>query len=272
MLVQDTYSDAKIRINEFSPASPVIHEWIAIVTKKGQPQVELAHLLVTSVEQVADYLATITISYKVLHGSQKGTGSFHGCVERQAHPHPRASLSHETPSSGGFITVTPECLQGNGIGTYMQGLVVAFVKRYPEAVIQPIKLSSEQAYGENTARRYRFYKSFGLKFHDEIMDLESGRSIPMPASELLVPETWKATITEMTIAEYVCKAQRDLSVLTNSVENLTGQLNHSRQLLAAAKKSPITWGAKTFFGNHASIFGFIFLLGLSGCIWAAFAG
>lgn len=273
MLVKSNYSTAKIRIAGSSSTTPVVHQWVVVVTKKGQPQVELAHLLVTSVEQITEWLATITISYRVLHGPEKGTGSFSGCVEPRAHPHPKASLSHETPSSGGFITVTPDRLQGSGIGTYMQALVVAFVKGFPGAIVQPVRLSDQQAEGDNTARRYRFYKALGLSFYNETVNMVSGRSIPMPASGLLEPVTWKGTITEITIAEYAEKIQRETRALASSVENLTQRMANAQVELDRAKKTPLRWGLKTFFWKHANIFGALFFMAFAAvCLWSFIGG
>nr|WP_298165716.1 hypothetical protein [uncultured Pseudomonas sp.] len=273
MLVKSNFSTAKIRIAGSSSITPVVHQWVVVVTKKDQPQVEVAHLLVTSVEQITEWLSTITISYRVLHGPEKGTGSFSGCVEPQAHTHPKASLSHETPSSGGFITVTPDRLQGNGIGTYMQALVVAFVKGFPDAIVQPVRLSDQQAEGANTARRYRFYKAFGLNFYNETVNMVSGRSIPMPASDLLEPVSWRETIKEMTIAEYAEEIHSKSSALTRRVENLTQRLANTQEQLGKAKKSPLSWGVKTFFWKHTSIFGALFCAALAAvCLMAFVAG
>lgn len=273
MLMRNSYSASKIRIAGSTSETPEVHHWVVIVTKKDQPQVELAHLLVTSVEQTTEWLATITISYRVLHGPENGTGSFSGCVEPRAHPQPKASLSHETPSSGGFITVTPDCLQGNGIGTYMQAIVVDFVKQYPDAFVQSVRLSDQQAEGDNTARRYWFYKAIGLRFFNEVVNMVSGRSIPMPASNLIVPVSWKRTITEMTIAEYAEKIQRERSALASSVEKLTQGMRNAQVELGMAKKTPLRWGLKTFFWKHASIFGALFFMAFAAaCLWSFIAG
>lgn len=267
MLVKSNYSTAKIRIAGSSSTTPVVHQWVVVVTKKDQPQVALAHLLVTSVEQITEWLATITISYRVLHGPEKGTGSFSGCVEPRAHPHPKASLSH-----GGFITVTPDRLQGSGIGTYMQALVVAFVKGFPDAIVQPVRLSDQQAEGGNTARRYRFYKALGLSFYNETVNMVSGRSIPMPASGLLESGTWKGTITEMTIAEYAEKIQRENHALASGVENLTQRMANAQVELDRAKKTPLRWGLKTFFWKHSNIFGALFFMAFAAVCLGPFIG
>lgn len=101
----------------------------------------------------------------------------------------------------------PKGLRGLHLGSYAMSEVARWAKQWSDATVEPIFVSDGDAYPENHARRNRLYAQLGLQFAFEDPDGIQGRSLPMPTSQLCVPDSWTAFVTEhpmlKTFAEHV---------------------------------------------------------------------
>lgn len=97
----------------------------------------------------------------------------------------------------------PEVLQGRGLGTLMQSILVAWTLDYDCAPVSELTLAGEDATTEEAiARRHRFWSNFGITF----VDNEQGNhqvSAPMSSCNLVTPplpsfsrDGWHLTVPE----------------------------------------------------------------------------
>jgi hypothetical protein len=96
--------------------------------------------------------------------------------------------------SPGFVSLDLEGLKGLRIGTYLLNEIVCWAKQWPDATVDPLLLSVQQATPDNRDRRNRFYERFGVRFVYRTEDRFAGESLPMTAADLIPVESWKQNI------------------------------------------------------------------------------
>lgn len=133
--------------------------------------------------------------------------------------------------------------------------VVQFLHQFPDAQVNPIRLSDAQAYKSNHVRRNRFYEQAGLNFHYYDGAHESGRSRPVRAGELKLVETWKQNIQELSMGEYLKNQDSHVRGLLREIGTLENRCRSLQNVLDDARRRPIRWGIFTFLSKHLHIIG-----------------
>ncbi|MDR6915091.1 GNAT superfamily N-acetyltransferase [Pseudomonas sp. 3296] len=185
--------------------------------------------------------ASIRLSYQRItarHSSyESGHGQFDGSYSRLLNT---VSLTSSSVTNGAVFLGLPE-LYGQRVGTYLMNVIVEWVKQWPDAEVNPIKLLTGQARGDNKARRNRFYEQFGFIFDYFDPGQREGVSLPMQVRALSVVETWKSNIFEHRMFDYL--AER-LDAVESSQSKFSA-LNEAYTYLRAEKKKaeacPLCW-------------------------------
>lgn len=157
--------------------------------------------------------------------------------------------------SNGFIGL-PEELQGRRIGTWVMDEIVSWAKQWPDALIEPIKLSKQQATDDNKLRRNRFYNQFGFQF-----DLETEEESSSPnftASQLNTvkkPENIEKMLPEEKIRALL--QERDMLRIRlehcqnshkNDLENVKKSCRIPKVWFAILGSLPIVFAISIWFG------------------------
>lgn len=210
----------------------------------------IARLLVEREETKALYpdgtlrSASIELRYELLSSDiarHLDKGSFCGGWRRG--PGDTDEVSITAPNCvGGFVTLDLQGLEGHRIGSYLMNEVVAWVKQWPNAMVNAVHLLAGQSHGENKERRNRFYERFGLVFdYEDPATRVAGISRPMRAADLTPVETWCENIAELGMREF-------MGDLIRQNESLQFELRLSRQdqrqeseRMEAARRHPIFW-------------------------------
>lgn len=179
--------------------------------------------------------ATIRLSYRRITARpssyESGHGEFNGSYWRFFNA---VSLTSSSMASGAVCLDLPE-LYGQRVGTYLMNEIVEWVKQWPDASVNPIKLLIGQARGDNKARRNWFYEQFGLRFDYHDSGKREGVSLPMQVRELSIVETWKSNIVEHKMFDYLAErldavesAQSKVAALHNGYMNLRDEQKERR--------------------------------------------
>lgn len=102
-------------------------------------------------------------------------------------------------------------LKGHRIGTYLMDRLVAWACQWPDATLQTISLSADQATPENHARRNRFYEQFGIPFVWLSDRRDSGYSAPIKCRQLTRSDAWNRNIREVGVWSWTNAAMADLA-------------------------------------------------------------
>ena len=148
------------------------------------------------------YAASICLDYQIIGVGRKHFrlgGSFCGGYSKIRN---RVSLSHAEVGEG-TIFLDLDGLEGQRIGTYLMNEIVSWVKKWPDAEVNPIRLSSGQAAPDNKERRNRFYESFGLEFNYTNSNMVEGRSKIMKAGALKENLKWQENIEVVEFMPFV---------------------------------------------------------------------
>lgn len=152
------------------------------------------------------YEASIRLNFEIIQPTHSfregGKGYFTGSYSKSYGGQPYVSLTSGVMQSGAVFLDLPG-LEGNRIGTYLMNQIVLWTKQWPDASVNPIKLISSQARGENKQRRNRFYEQFGIEFDYSSSAQEEGVSRVMLAASLVEVDAWKANIAELNVRDYV---------------------------------------------------------------------
>ena len=177
----------------------------------------------------------------------------------------RVSLSHAGVSEGA-IFLDLNGLEGQRIGSYLMNEIVSWVKKWPDAEVNPIRLSSCQATPDNKERRNHFYENFGLEFDYVDSDKKEGRSKIMKARDLKENLRWQENIEIVEFIPFVeeliskiSKQRLDLDMRESSIKRLSKE----NQL---ARDYPIRWGLKWTWYNNINNFIGLCLLSLIGLL------
>lgn len=164
-----------------NPTGPTIH-WVIVERKENYN---------THEGTVQD--ARLTLKYKIL--GERGIherGSFFSGYRRNYDGTEIVSLSSTSINDGG-IFLDPASLRSQRLGTYLMNEVVGWVKQWPEASVNPIKLLDSNT---EKIRRNRFYERFGLVFYYHADKSMSTQSEPMLTSDLQQVDSWEKNIRE----------------------------------------------------------------------------
>lgn len=153
-------------------------------------------------------------------------------------------------------------LEGHRIGTYLMNEIVAWVRQWPEAAVNTIHLRSEQAVGENTERRNRFYERFGIEFDYSDPEHHAGHSKPMQASALKPVNSWEKNITEHSMFDYLGGVLYAREKAVNQVADKVRAIEYLKDTLAQAEAHPVRWALKVLFYQYAGVAGGIAILSL----------
>jgi len=111
--------------------------------------------------------------------------------------------SHEGGSvrlSNGFIGL-PNEIQGRRVGTWVMNEVVSWAKQWPDARVEPIRLSQQQATQANKRRRNKFYNQFGFQFEPEAEEGSSPTTLVTAQLKTVKnPKNIEAMLTERKIS------------------------------------------------------------------------
>ncbi|HHX6290000.1 TPA: hypothetical protein ACVGJS_003586 [Pseudomonas aeruginosa] len=229
---------------------------VLIVGDRNDRECEVAVLLLTRREVVTSSGASLEITYQAISTNFpfNGKGGLTAGVNRVSNP-PKASLGGADGHGRRFIHVSPDALQGHRVGTYLLSAAAQFLRQFPTAVVNSISLSETEAEGDNLIRRNRGYEQVGFVFDYSDPEHRTGRSRPMPASDLKVVHTWEKNMTEMTVPEYIKHLRAQVQHLKDAQSNAEGARERLAAELAAALQSPLLWGLRTFGSSPKALFG-----------------
>ncbi|EPL3138320.1 hypothetical protein NOX69_005101 [Pseudomonas aeruginosa] len=233
---------------------PRVSSTVLVIGCRGAPECEIAKVFVTCTEVITQHEAFITVEYTTSGRSHASTGkgSLAAGVNRYMNT---ASIGATDGFNRGFITVTPDALQGHRLGTYLMWRVVQFLHQFPDAQVNPIRLSDAQAYRSNRVRRNRFYEQVGLQFDYYDEEHENGRSRPARAGDLILVETWKQNIQELRMGDYLKHQDSHVRGLCHEISTLENRCSSLQNALDDARRRPIRWGVATFIAKHLNIIG-----------------
>lgn len=233
---------------------PRVSSTVLVIGSRNAPKCEVAKVFVTCTEVITPHEAGFRIEYTASGSSHAltGKGSLAAGVNRSMNT---VSIGASDGFNRGFITVTPDALQGHRLGTYLMWRVVQFLHQFPDAQVNPIRLSDAQAYESNHVRRNRFYEQIGLQFDYYDGKHENGRSRPVRAGDLILVETWKQNIQELGMADYLKHQDSHVRGLCHEISTLANRCSSLQNALDDARRRPIRWGVVTFIAKHLHIIG-----------------
>lgn len=149
-----------------------------------------------------------------------------------------------TDIGGGAVFINPDELYGHRIGTYLIDYIVHWAREWPEATVEPIKLQADQGKGEAGVRRNRFYEQFGLRFDYTSSEKLAGKSVPMPAGELVQCRAWEQNITVHEIPAVLSRQFAEVKEATEELRYLKKRLRELAAELQGAYLRPFRWALR----------------------------
>ena len=199
------------------------------------------------------YEASISISYRRITARHSnfdgGKGNFDGSYSKSSNS---VSLTSKSTSKGAVFLDLPG-LEGQRIGTYFMNEIVRWVRRWPEATVNSIDLSSGNGHGENKERRNRFYEQFGLVFDYADPEHRAGHSRLMFASELINVDTWKQNITERGVFDYLAGILYEKERASSELESRNRACDCLIAERRQAEAKPIRWALKILYYRYAGL-------------------
>lgn len=218
--------------DKHDPSGPTIH-WVMVerIEKFNTHEGVVQH-------------ASLTLKYRVLgERVPHQTGAFFSGYRRNYDGSEIVSLSSTSINDGG-IFLDPESLRSQRLGTYLMNEIVRWVRQWPEASVNPIKLLDSDT--EKTHRN-RFYERFGLVFRYHANKNMPTQSEPMLAADLKQVDSWKKNIREHDWLEAI-----DNLIVTHNSLNLEFNLAQKtiKELVQENRKmtdKPIRWALRYSF-------------------------
>lgn len=204
------------------------------------------------------YEASIRLHYEEIlpkHGHRtRGKGSFAGCYSKGVGPAAGSvSITSSTMGQGAIFLDLPG-LEGQRIGTYLLNEIVAWAKRWPDAVVNRIELLHGQSHGQNKERRNRFYEQFGVLFDYSDPEKREGTSRPIQVKNLMPVDRWKANILERDALDYVAD-------VLYAEQRVSGELAHRERAIEQfvreeklAKAKPLAWAVRQLWWRYSAQF------------------
>lgn len=229
------------------------HYFILEVKDKKNPSGPTLHWVMVKREENYDtregtaHNARLKLKYRVLgeHGPHE-RGSFFAGYRRNHDGTEVVSLSSTSIRDGG-IFLDPSHLRSKRIGTYFMNEIVAWVKQWPNATVNPIKLINSDTTTQSNIRRNRYYERFGLVFHYHADKSMPTQSEPVLTKDLNQVESWKENIREHDWIEALDKliaTHNDLSLELQSTQKTIEAL--AQEHLEITSK-PIRWALRYSF-------------------------
>lgn len=156
---------------------------------------------------------------------------------------------------GGAVFVDPGELRGHRIGTYLMDYIVHWARQWPEAIVEPIKLQAEQGKGEAGLRRNLFYEQFGLRFDFTTDEKLAGKSIPMPAGELVECRTWEQNITVHELPTVLARLFSTAKETDDELSYMEKCVRDQARELQSAELKPFMWALRKGWRSLANIAG-----------------
>ncbi len=244
---------------------PKIHV-LAVKDKSKLDKPVIAYIVVERTEKAKSYNdggqiyeASITLSYQLI---QIGITPFRTAQSFQGgYSDIQNQVSLSSVSAGnGAIFLDLQGLCGQRIGTYLMNEIVMWAKQWPDANVNPIRLSIGQATTDNKDRRNKFYESFGLEFIYSDSDKKEGTSKPIKVKELKENLKWQKNIEVIEMMPFIenlmsnlNKQQLDLVQSTRAIERL-GKENQF------ARSHPFKWLVKSIWYNNTNYFILLILI------------
>lgn len=224
--------------------------------KNGTKEEPIAWLLVERTEiykkspdgEVTSAYIAINYQQILIHPTNaimRRGGEFYGGYSKYNN---MVSITSKTIQSG-FVTLDLPGLEGQRIGTYLMNEIVQWVKQWPEAIVNTIRLDIGQATALNKVRRNKFYEQFGIKFDYDNINNETGKSRPIKAKELKSTTSWQDNITEIPLLDYLNEV---LSLNQDTQRELKFRNEAFKRLLISLRKAeeqPILWALKRLIFN-----------------------
>lgn len=247
---QDTRSKPRILVLEITDRTKRDREPIAWLFVERQETCRVDE------QDGSIYEASIRLTYQRIERSQSyptnAKGYFCGGYKRGGDRGPIVSLTSESVTEGAVFLSLPG-LEGQRIGTYLMNEIVTWARQWPEARVEPIELSATQAYGENRARRNRFYEQFGIVFEYHDSERRSGVSKPMLAAELTPVGTWQSNIRERAVHECLGDALHDLTRLAGDLATRENVINDLTAHINRVEAQPLRWALQTFWRRSVAL-------------------
>lgn len=155
------------------------------------------------------------------------------------------------------VFLDPPEIRGHRVGTYLMNEIVVWAKQWPEAAVEPVRLDVGQSDDVNKDRRNRFYERFGLVFEYDDPDKRSGQSRPMQARDLVLVESWKQTLREWDVRDYITdllcgseRMERELQHRQRIIDNLSSEIR-------GVERKPLRWALQRTWWRVAPYFGLV---------------
>lgn len=191
--------------------------------------------------------ANIDIYYQKINlysSSSSGRKDFSGCYSKADNA---VSLISSKVFKEGAIFVDPPDLRGQRIGTYLLNSIVNWVKQWPEASVDTIKLVEGYASPENKERRNWLYEQFNIAFDYDDDSKKAGTSRAMYVDKLTPVDTWKENILEYDISDFLSKMLREKQDLSSELKSVQRENEILTAEIVEARSSPFFWAVRTFF-------------------------
>ncbi|MDI1298614.1 hypothetical protein [Methylotenera sp.] len=238
--------------------------------KLGEPPV--AYIVVERTEKINNYQekgqvyeASLRLDFEVFTTGRnwfRVSKSFEGGYSKF-----RNVVSLSSSSAGlGAIFLDLEGLYGQRIGTFLMSEIVAWVKQWPDAEVNPIRLSSVQATSDNKDRRNRFYESFGLEFDYVDFKKKEGRSRPIKAVELKENLKWQQNIEVLELVPFIENFMIISSNKELEIERLKSSIKRLGDENISARDYPIRWALRWTWNNNFHNFVMLIIISLIGLV------
>lgn len=226
------------------------HYFILEVKDKKDPSGPTLHWIMVRREESYDtregttHGARLTLKYRVLgeHGFHE-RGSFFAGYRRNHDGTEIVSLSSTSIRDGG-IFLDPSHLRSQRIGTYFMNEVVTWAKQWPNAAVNPIKLTDSDTETPSNIHRNRFYERFGLVFYYHADKSMPTQSEPMLTSDLQQVDSWKKNIREhdwLEAIDNLIVTHNSLSLELNLAQKTIKELVQINQKIT---DKPIRWALR----------------------------
>lgn len=131
-------------------------------------------------------------------------------------------------------------MQGYGVGTFMQDVIIRWVKTFdPQLRVETIKVSEVDATPTNQLRRNKYYANFGVQFSSNPLNggVVAGLSMPMNVSDLKSHDGWQKKITVHSIDEAMADQNAAIRPLEEKIEMLERLVQAKSRALHAREES-----------------------------------
>lgn len=163
-------------------------------------------------------------------------------------------------NTGRAIYLDPCDLRGNRVGSFMMNEIVNWARNWPDAQIERIHLSVNQASEDNKDRRNKFYEQFGIQFNYTDTTKAEGYSCVMQARSLNPWTKIPANLSVRSLGEFLDEQEKCLSTLNSTVDNNQKRIANYSSKLEDANNHPICFAVTTICSKHCVLILLIIVL------------